>query len=280
MYKTIVLHVADTEQFATRLRLAAELAERHGAHLVGCAATGVAAADYAMLAASPFGALPIADYAALHDDAHAALERFTIEARRANVVSFATRLVMGHAAEVLVTQSTYADLVIVGQDTGAAVLAGFAVPDYVALHGACPVLMVPDGCRAASVGSRIVVGWNASLEARHAAQAALPLLRDAAQVHAALIAPQSLHLHDGDTAGTDPGTELAAWLSRLGIAVDVETDPAARDAGEALLRMARQYDADLIVAGAYGHNRFRELVAGGTTRTLLDNPDTCVLLAH
>ncbi len=280
MYKTIVLHVADNEQFALRLGLAAGLAERHGAHLIGCAATGVAAADYAMLAASPFGSLPVADYAALHDDAHAALERFATEARHRGVASFATRLVTGHAAEVLVTQSTYADLVIVGQDSGAAVLAGFAVPDYVALHGACPVLMVPGGCQAASVGHCIVVGWNASIEARHAAQAALPLLRDAGKVHAAVIAPQSLHLHDGDTAGMDPGVELAVWLGRLGVAVDVVTDSATRDAGEALLRTARRHGADLIVAGAYGHSRFRELVAGGTTRTLLDNPETCVLLAH
>jgi nucleotide-binding universal stress UspA family protein len=196
------------------------------------------------------------------------------------VASFEKRLVTGHAAEVLVTQSLYADLVIVGQDSGAAVLAGFAVPDYVALHGACPVLMVPDGCQAQAIGRRIVVGWNASLEARHAVQAALPLLREAEQVHAGVIAPQSLRLHDGDTAGTDPATGLAAWLDRLGVAVDALTDPGARDAGEALLRMARLHDADLIVAGAYGHNRFRELVAGGTTRTLLDNAETCVLLAH
>lgn len=280
MYKTIVLYVADSEQFPLRMRLAAGLAERHGAHLIGCAATGVAAADYAMLAASPFGALPVADHAALHEDAQAALHRFSAEAQRAGVASFETRLVMGHAAEVLVTQSAYADLVVVGQDSGAAVLAGFAVPDYVALHGACPVLMVPDGCQAASVGGNIVLGWNASLEARHATQAALPLLRQASHVHAAVIAPQSLHLHDADTVGTDPGAALATWLGRLGVVVDVVTDREAHDAGEALLRMARHYGADLIVAGAYGHNRFRELVAGGATRTLLDNTEICVLLAH
>jgi nucleotide-binding universal stress UspA family protein len=280
MYKTIVLYVADSEQFARRLGLAAGLAERHGAHLIGCAATGVAAADYAMLAASPFGALPLADYTTLHDDAQAALAHFASEAERAGVESFETRLVMGHAAEVLVTQSTYADLVVVGQDNGAAVLSGFAVPDYVALHGACPVLMVPDGCRAGTLGRRIVIGWNASLEARHATQAALPLLCKAAQVHAAVIAPQSLHLHDASTVGVDPVAALGTWLGRLGITADVIADPEERDAGKALLRMARHYDADLIVAGAYGHNRFRELVAGGTTRTLLDNPDFCVLLAH
>jgi nucleotide-binding universal stress UspA family protein len=109
-----------------RLRIAAVLAERHGAHLVGCAATGVAAADYAMLAASPFGSLPVSDHAALHDDAQAALERFATAAQRAGVASFEKRLVTGHAAEVLVTQTLYADLVIVGQ-----FLAGFRRVDLV-----------------------------------------------------------------------------------------------------------------------------------------------------
>ncbi|GGC13348.1 universal stress protein [Pseudoduganella buxea] len=280
MYKTIVLYVADNDQFALRMRLATGLAERHGAHLVGCAATGLAPADYAMLAASPFGAMPLADHAALHDDAAAALERFTVDARRRGVASFETRLVTGHAAEVVLAQSTYADLVIVGQDNGTAVLTGFAVPDYVALHGACPVLMVPDGCRADSVGRRILIGWNASLEARRAVQAALPLLRDAAHVHAAVIDRPSPWLHGDDPTDRDPGAALAAWLGRLGVPVQIVTDPDAHHAGDALLRIARDVDADLVVAGAYGHSRFRELVAGGATRTLLDNAETCVLLTH
>jgi nucleotide-binding universal stress UspA family protein len=280
MYKTIVLHVDGSEKFALRLRLAVDLVGRHGAHLIGCAATGVTAADYAMLAASPFGSLPVADYAALHDDARAALERFSTAVRRAGVVSPETRLVTGHAAEVVVTQSAYADLVIVGQDIGAAVFGGFAVPDYVALHGACPVLMVPHACNAAAVGRRILIGWNASLEARRAVQAALPMLRAADDVRVAMINRLSLRLHDGDTVRTDPGAALATWLDRLGVQVDEITGLDARDAGAALLQIARHHDADLVVAGAYGHSRFRELVAGGATRTLLDNPDTCVLLTH
>ena len=38
--------------------------------------------------------------------------------------------------------------------------------------------------------------------------------------------------------------------------------------------------AGLIVAGAYGHSRFRELVLGGMTQHLITQPARCVLLSH
>ena len=39
-------------------------------------------------------------------------------------------------------------------------------------------------------------------------------------------------------------------------------------------------DADLIVMGAYGHSRVRELVLGGATRTLLGSMTGPVLMSH
>jgi len=39
-------------------------------------------------------------------------------------------------------------------------------------------------------------------------------------------------------------------------------------------------EADLIVMGAYGHSRVRELVLGGVTRTLLDTMTVPSLMSH
>ncbi|AWI62301.1 hypothetical protein AB395_00006678 (plasmid) [Sinorhizobium fredii CCBAU 45436] len=41
------------------------------------------------------------------------------------------------------------------------------------------------------------------------------------------------------------------------------------EAGEALVGIARQIGADLIVSGGYGHGRLREWLLGGVTRSLL-----------
>jgi nucleotide-binding universal stress UspA family protein len=38
--------------------------------------------------------------------------------------------------------------------------------------------------------------------------------------------------------------------------------------------------ADLLVVGAYGHSRLRELVLGGVTRTLLRQMTVPVLMSH
>jgi nucleotide-binding universal stress UspA family protein len=44
--------------------------------------------------------------------------------------------------------------------------------------------------------------------------------------------------------------------------------------------LAREQKADLIVAGAYGHNRLREWMLGGVTRDLLMCADRCSLVSH
>ena len=47
-----------------------------------------------------------------------------------------------------------------------------------------------------------------------------------------------------------------------------------------LMRHAGDNSADLIVMGAYGHSRFRETVFGGTTRRMLTETRTPLLMAH
>ena len=44
--------------------------------------------------------------------------------------------------------------------------------------------------------------------------------------------------------------------------------------------VAAEEDAELIVAGAYGHNRLREWAFGGVTRDLLLRANRCALLSH
>lgn len=271
MYKTILLHVARDEGMATRLGIAIDLARRHGAHLIGCAATALPEPERgaAALEAS-------ATWAA--EAATAALQYFSAEARRHGVASVAARLIHDHADAALVGLSPYADLIIAGQDSDAAVAAGIAVgvPDYVALHGCCPVMMVPTQCGARMVGRSVLVGWNASLEAAHAVHAALPLLQDAALVRIVVLDPSALPLR----YSLQPGADLAAWLGCHGVQVDVDIGSAEGNTAQTLLQAARTGGADLVVAGAYGRNHFRELVPSGTTRALLDNATTCVLLAH
>ena len=48
-----------------------------------------------------------------------------------------------------------------------------------------------------------------------------------------------------------------------------------------LMRSAVELGCDMLVMGAYGHSRFREMVLGGVTRGVLDAPvDLPILMAH
>ena len=50
--------------------------------------------------------------------------------------------------------------------------------------------------------------------------------------------------------------------------------------GDALLEEAGKAEADLLVMGAYGHSRLREMVLGGVTRAILGDAAIPVLLMH
>jgi nucleotide-binding universal stress UspA family protein len=52
------------------------------------------------------------------------------------------------------------------------------------------------------------------------------------------------------------------------------------DVGSQILSRAADVAADLIVMGAYGHARVREMVLGGATRTLLEAMTVPVLMSH
>jgi hypothetical protein len=57
--------------------------------------------------------------------------------------------------------------------------------------------------------------------------------------------------------------------------------PELRSVGDTLLAAATEYDAGLLVMGAYSHSRLREMLLGGATRDVLKNATTRpVLMAH
>jgi nucleotide-binding universal stress UspA family protein len=280
MYKTIVVHIDGSAQQESRLRAAALLADAHGAHLIGTATTGVSWADFALLAGSMGGPIvPGSDFHALRDAAGVRLDAFAVQARGLGASSVESRLVEDDPRFALLLQSRYADLVVLSLDATPDPDAPVNVrnlPGHVALHGVRPVLVVPANYHAQPIPGTVVVGWDGSMQAIRAIDAALPLLQRADSVKLALVNPDELsELH-----GEEPGADMALYLARQGVVVDVVVERTRAATGDALIFLARTCGAGLLVAGAYGHSRFRELVLGGVTRELLDRSPFPVLFAH
>jgi len=138
------------------------------------------------------------------------------------------------------------------------------------------VLSVPAIYLGEPIADSIVVGWDGSVPALRAIDGALPLLARARTVRLALINPErETGLH-----GDDPGADMALYLARHGVPVDVLVERTESPAGEALLRIAQENQAGLLVTGAFGHSRYREIVLGGVTRILLERSRLPVLFAH
>src|SRR5579859_3344393 len=137
-----------------------------------------------------------------------------------------------------------------------------------------PVLAVPPGIDHFDFDCALVA-WRTSREARRAVTDALPLLRLMNRVVIAEITDKT-----GQARARDHLDKMAAWLGRQGVAAIPRAAIAAGDDADGLQALADEEDAELIVAGAYGHTRFREWVLGGVTRRLLRGSGRCLLLAH
>ncbi|MFC4933055.1 universal stress protein [Massilia sp. GCM10023247] len=273
MYKTILVHADDSPAMESRLSAAALLANAHGAHLVGAAATGMSWAAFAMLNGS-MGVMPGADYEVLRTQGRKCLDQFAERARRHGVESLEGRLVEDQNGPALLLQSRYADLLVVSRDDPASTVRG--LPEYLALHGPRPLLAVPPSYAGAPIADSIVVGWDGSVPALRAISGALPLLARAHSVRLAVINPEQ----ESGIHGDEPGADMALYLARHGVPVEVVVDRTNLPAGEALLRLADAHGAGLLVTGAFGHSRYREIVLGGVTRILLERTTLPVLFAH
>jgi nucleotide-binding universal stress UspA family protein len=279
--KDILVHVDTTPRSAARLEMAARLAVQHGAHLTGIHVIDIPSANYFYGAAMPFvPANPeeiVQRIRAEATEAAGPVEAAFRDCLRRNGLQGEWRLTEGAPASTVALHGRYADLIVVGQPNRDEPQDADAVTVTTVMTSGRPVLAVPFAGEFPTIGERVLVAWNASREAARALNDALPLLTGAKQVTVLAINPQRGVAGHGDV----PAADIALHLARHGLKAEA-THTVARDIsdGEALLSYAADLGADLIVAGAYGHSRARELVFGGVTRTLIMEMTAPVLLSH
>jgi nucleotide-binding universal stress UspA family protein len=176
-------------------------------------------------------------------------------------------------------QARYADVVIVGQpDPGSRsrlTMSGVR-PEDLALGGGRPVLVVPYAGRFETVGRNVLVAWKPSREATRAVNDAIPVIEAADQVTVLVVKTAGAQRY-----GEEPGAGIALHLARHGIKASVEqTVAVGRSVADAVLSRVAELGCDLVVMGAYGHSRLRELVLGGVTRDILRHMTVPVLMSH
>lgn len=278
-YRTILVYVNDSRHTAERVRLAAGIAMRFNAHLIGTAATALPSEFYYPGVVAE-GAGLAAYLQLMKERAEGSLAVFEAQARKLGVASVEKRVVDDEAGSGVGMQARYCDLVVIGQADPDESLPDVRddVPQYVVLNSGHPVLVVPYAGHFDNVGKRVLIAWDASMEATRAVTFSLPLLKQADVVQVVVFNPQ----RGRDAHGDNPGADIALYLARHGVKVEVsrQTTDTDIDIANALLSHAADFGADLLVMGGYGHSRFREVLLGGVTETILKSMTIPTLMAH
>jgi nucleotide-binding universal stress UspA family protein len=273
-YKTILVHCDAGKTTQGRVAIAAELAGRSDAHLVG------------LHVRQRFEAPMFSDATVALDALYRTYEQAVKTEEAASSAAFQGalagkrrssewRVVDGYAEENLTAAARYADLVVVGQPEPEPVPESTPsdLPERLALHSERPVLVVPH-IGATQPGRTVMVCWNGRREASRAVTGALPLLKAAERVIVLTIDAEK-------TDEPEAGKRAGEWLARHGVKATTQSDSAtATDVGNVILSRAADAAVDLIVMGIYGHSRMREFVLGGASRTLLASMTVPLVIAH
>jgi nucleotide-binding universal stress UspA family protein len=189
------------------------------------------------------------------------------------------RIPEGDPIDAAIGEMRCADLAIMGQPDPEDDQAGFGrrLAENVALSSGGPVLLVPYATARAQPGANVLVAWDGGREAARAVRDALPLLGGAKRVTVVSAGVRRTAVDDMQRSHE----RLAAYLAANAVEAQFKRlEVAKHETGEAVLSQAADLGADLIVMGAYGHARVRELVLGGVTRTMLESMTVPVLMSH
>ncbi|MFO0987251.1 MAG: universal stress protein [Alphaproteobacteria bacterium] len=183
--------------------------------------------------------------------------------------------VEGMTADAVLARARYADLTVVAQpapeETDAAT--DYDSPAEIVMGAGRPVLIVPYAGNFPDVGKRVLAAWSGTRESARALADALPFLGASSDVTVLTVNPH------GETAAME--ADIKRWLGEHG--VNAKTRVAHTqdiEVGDVLLSAAADLSADLIVMGAYGRSRLRELILGGATHSIFRHMTAPVLMSH
>jgi len=181
-----------------------------------------------------------------------------------------TRVETGVISRVICREAMEHDAVVIGRRGEHASWRGLllgSVVEEVVRGCAKPVLVTP---REVTALSRILVAYDGSRIANRALGLAAGLAGDLG------LPIVVVSVSSDDSAGSSLLNEAESLLEPHGLEVRkiLEKGPAA----DAILAVAEREKCDLIVMGAYGHSRVRELLLGSTTDGILRKARIPVLL--
>ena len=267
-YKSILVHVETGARAEHRVALAAGLAERFAARLIGL--TAVLPPTWGGVAGLP---QLIADIEK-SNEAYIGACRAIFQAATAGRPEDAEfRYHIGAARQALAEESVFSDLVVVGETGNDSPEESLLSADDALFAASAPVLVVPHDFEGAFDPATVFIAWKATREAARALRDALPFLHAARKILVGVVA-------SADTESDERLDDIAQYLGRHGLQAEIRELPAHGSVGRTIIDQAGAAGAGLIVAGGYGHAPLREWLMGGVTQALLHDCPIPSLMSH
>ena len=276
--KDILVHIDNSVSCENRLQTALQLAEQHGAHLIGLYTIPPLTMPGYVAVEIPLETIQTLHNAAKRDSqqGEALFSKLTTNSS----VSCEWRCEEGTYEETLLQHARYVDLIVIGQQNrqDSDAQAQIHSPDNILLDVGRPVLIIPHSGQCASIGKQVLIGWNGSREAIRAINHAIPILQVANKVEIVSIEKSKQRQPEKIITGTD----IALHLARHDVTAEAHIISSEGNTRTAtlLLTHAGEIGADLLVIGAYGHSRWKEMILGGVTHELLDTMTLPVFASH
>jgi nucleotide-binding universal stress UspA family protein len=273
--KTILVHLANDAEHRSRLKVALNLARQHGAKV------------FALFIATPIGMPPaiagrgasavfLAEATKHAREVAAKLEKEFHAACEEDGIENAWLLVEGDHVDLMAEHAHTADIIIAGQPVIEHLEDHFRLrlPEELVMQSGLPVLVVPRGYDAEKpLGKKIVVAWKGTRECVRAVRDSLSILGEADKVLVLTVGAR-----EGDALSK---LEVMEHLRRHGI--DGEAHNLAEipgSVGQAIIDFTESHGCDMIVLGAYGHARWRQILLGGVTHEVLQESNVPLLMSH
>lgn len=273
-FKTILVHASDERRTMIRIELAALIAARSGGEL-SVLYTPVSPAGLLGLHAQMAG---VPEHGGDDLKMHADLELAKRVAAAAGVAC-EWIAIRDDLVAALLARGRCADLIVLGQQDPRA--EGHAdapdLPAEVVLGAGRPALIVPFAGTVSTFGEHVVIAWNGTRESARAVADALPILVNAKSV----LVLSGAENKPAKTRIVASATGVIRLLERHGVKAELHDLGRHRfDVGAKILAFCAERNADLLVMGAYGHSRARELVLGGVTQSMMEAMTLPVLMSH
>lgn len=273
-YKTVMVGLALDRPNDACLAVAGDIAERFGARIIGIAASDLRPPMY--FAEGGFAQKLFEEEAAAIQTRLSELEVEFRTAVQSRATSIEWRSARAMPVPYMLQQARAADILVIGALSDSLVDPSAAVdPSDLVMQAGRPLIVVPPTVKWLDLRS-VLVAWKDVREARRAVFDALPILAAAKEVTIVEIPEQDTRRADAISGVAD----VAAWLRGHGITAHTVVPDKASGVIEQLDRAAANVGAGAVIAGAYGHSRFREWVLSGVTRHLAIESRRCAFLSR